>query len=700
MQKKTAELEIKSNIPSIKQQLKDATNELIKAQEAFGDYSEEAINAAKQVAKLKDQISEARETADLFDPGNKMKAFGGAMQAVGAGFETAIGGMGLLGGEGKKLEETLLKVNSAIAMSDGISRLVDSGKDFNRFKTIAVSAFNGVKGAIGATGIGLFLIAAGLIVANFDAIKKKVIEVFPAFGNMGNLFGKIKEIAFGAGEAIKNYVLMPFKALGKVLQGDFKGALAEVKNGFNVIGNFQKGAEKERGDQQKAAAKERLANDIAENEKRLEVLKARGKDTYAEEKRILNQKLKLNAEDKAETAKLNQEKAVLEAGHQKKLEDIQKAANDKAAAAQKAANDKKKAEREAAKQEEINSAVDKYKRLDDLERGLQKDNEDFDANTAQKKLDLAKKREQAELDATILTADQKKLLNAKQLADYENDAKSAQTALDTKYANLQTALNKEEQAKVDAKNKDIQGIIDGNAIKKSLTDAKNLEELNAIYAQLQAELDAKQAAQLQDLVDKGASGEQIAALKASQEQQDLDLTKQFSEAKKKVKDLEEEHLKKKVAAIGNTLAQASELLGEHTVAGKALAIAATTISTYQSAVDSYKGMVSAIPGPVGIAAGAVAAAASVATGLATVKKIISTKVPTKAGGGAGGGSAPSAPPKPSVSFQNTAQTQIGDTVASATQNRSQEEPLRAVVVLKDVKSAEELDRNIVNGSKF
>lgn len=700
MQKKTAELEIKSNIPSIKQELRDATNELIKAQGAFGDYSDEAVKAAKKVAELKDRISEARETADLFDPGNKLKAFGGAMQAVGAGFETAIGGMGLLGAEGAKLEETLLKVNSAIAMSDGISRLVDSGKDFNRFKTIAVGAFNSVKGAIGATGIGLFLIAAGLIVANFDAIKKKVIEVFPALGNIGSLFGKIKEIAFGAGEAIKNYVLMPFKALGKVLQGDFKGALEEVKNGYNIIGNYQKGAEKERGDQQKAAAKERLANDIADNEKRLEVLKARGKDTYNEEKRILNQKLKLNADDKAETAKLNQEKAVLEASHQKKLEDIQKAANDKASAAQKAANDKKRAEREAAKQEEINSAVDKYKRLDDLEKGLQKDNENFAADTDQKKLDLAKKREQAELDATKLTADQKKLLSKEQLADYERDVVSSQAALDLKYSNEQSALNKKIEAQNAATQKEIQGVIDSNSIKKSLSDAHNLEELNAIYTQLQAELDAKQAAQLQDLINKGASGEQIAALKTSQEEQDLSLKQQFSDAKKKIDDLETENQKKKVAAIGNTLAQASELLGEHTLAGKALAIAATTISTYQSAVDSYKGMVSAIPGPIGIAAGAVAAAASVATGIATVKKIISTKVPTKGGGGGGGGgAAPSAPPKPSVSFQNTQQTQIGDTVASATQNRSQE-PIKAYVVTKDINNANELDRNITNGAKF
>ena len=85
---------------------------------------------------------------------------------------------------------------------------------------------------------------------------------------------------------------------------------------------------------------------------------------------------------------------------------------------------------------------------------------------------------------------------------------------------------------------------------------------------------------------------------------------------------EAESKRKLVDALGATLSNASALLGENTAAGKGLAIAATTISTFQSSVDAYKGMVKAIPGPAGVAAGAVAAAASVATGLATVKKFL------------------------------------------------------------------------------
>jgi len=57
-----------SSIGEMKKLLKEANFELVAAQQNFGEYSQEAINAAKRVATLKDTIQEAKETSDLFDP--------------------------------------------------------------------------------------------------------------------------------------------------------------------------------------------------------------------------------------------------------------------------------------------------------------------------------------------------------------------------------------------------------------------------------------------------------------------------------------------------------------------------------------------------------------------------------------------------------------------------------------------------------
>lgn len=165
------------SVGSIKSQLKEANLELINAQKNFGDYSAEAVAAAKKVAALKDSIQEARETADLFDPGKKFQAFSGALTAVAGGFSAVQGALGLVGSEGKDLEKTLVKVQSALALSQGLSTIKDSAKDFARLKTVAVDTFKGIKAAIGSVGIGALVIAVAALVAYWDDIKAAITGV-------------------------------------------------------------------------------------------------------------------------------------------------------------------------------------------------------------------------------------------------------------------------------------------------------------------------------------------------------------------------------------------------------------------------------------------------------------------------------------------------------------------------------------------
>ena len=88
--------------------------------------------------------------------------------------------------------------------------------------------------------------------------------------------------------------------------------------------------------------------------------------------------------------------------------------------------------------------------------------------------------------------------------------------------------------------------------------------------------------------------------------------------------------------VGNALGALSQLAGEETAAGKALAIAQATIDTYAGATKAL----AAYPPPFNfIAAGAV-----VVAGLLNVKKILSVKVPNDQGGAAGSTQTPPPPP--------------------------------------------------------
>ncbi|ALM49333.1 hypothetical protein AMR72_10770 [Flavobacterium psychrophilum] len=90
-------------------------------------------------------------------------------------------------------------------------------------------------------------------------------------------------------------------------------------------------------------------------------------------------------------------------------------------------------------------------------------------------------------------------------------------------------------------------------------------------------------------------------------------------------DTEAAVLNNKLELASSTFGNLATIMGKESAAGKAMAIAQTTIDTYQSATAAYKAM-SGIP-IVGPALGGIAAGAAVVSGLANVKKIASTKAP-------------------------------------------------------------------------
>lgn len=122
---------------------------------------------------------------------------------------------------------------------------------------------------------------------------------------------------------------------------------------------------------------------------------------------------------------------------------------------------------------------------------------------------------------------------------------------------------------------------------------------------------------------------------------------------------EKKKLDEKINAVEATLQIVAGLVDQQSVAGKAIAVALTLIDTYQSATAAYKATVG-IP-VVGPTLAPIAAAAAIAAGLASVKKIVSTKVPSAKGQGQAAGSSSGGASTPAFSQPAIAAPQIGAT---------------------------------------
>jgi hypothetical protein len=92
---------------------------------------------------------------------------GGALGGATAGFQLVQGAMGAFGSESAQVEEALLKVQSAMAIADGVQGFREAIPSIKAFGSA-------MKAAIGSTGIGLLVVALGALAASWDSIKSAV----------------------------------------------------------------------------------------------------------------------------------------------------------------------------------------------------------------------------------------------------------------------------------------------------------------------------------------------------------------------------------------------------------------------------------------------------------------------------------------------------------------------------------------------
>jgi hypothetical protein len=601
---------------SLKAQLREATAEVTKLSEQFGASSKEAVGAAKRAAELKDRIGDAKSLIDAFNPDAKFKALTASLSGVAGGFSALQGAVGLFGKENEDLQKTLLKVNSAMALSQGLQSVGESIDSFKQLgtviKTQVVSAFSTLRGALIATGIGALAIGIGLVAANFDKVKKAVLNLVPGLAQVGTFFTSI---------------------INKVT--DFVGVTSQAERALASLEKTTK-----RGNEGIEA--------------RIKVLTAQGgkeKEIYALSKQqgeneltFLRAKLKtkegLNEEELKKFRDLKTQQAVLDAQEQKRINEAAAENAKKSADASKEASARNKADADLRKkdtEERLQAEKDALQKLSDLRNQLFLST--FKDENEKKK---------AELNLAFIQEKDEILANTKITEDTRNQLIVA--------ARLKL-------------NADLDAIAATEKEKKDAADAKLLEDS---AARMQKE-----------------DEDEFNALK-SKNKKLFEENVEFKEADNKIDKLSAEQKIALAQQTADALMAVSSILGKETAAGKALAISAALINTYQGISAGVKlGFPAAIP----------AVALAAATGFSAVKNIIATKVPGASSGGGSGNmatpnlnaAAPIAPPQPQAQT-----TSLNTQTINALGNQA----IRSYVVESDVTSNQQRIAAIQQRARF
>jgi hypothetical protein len=182
----------KPDFKSMKAEIRELTVAAQQAVMQFGEFSPEAIKAEKALAAARDRMDDFNDRVAAVNP-DKFAQINTVVQGVARGFQAAQGAMALFGNQSEELEKTMVKLQGAMALAEGLEGL---GKMQQQFSAIAgnikgnvVKAFSTLRGAIIATGLGALAVIVGLVIANFDSLKKVILNLIPGLGSMVDFVG-------------------------------------------------------------------------------------------------------------------------------------------------------------------------------------------------------------------------------------------------------------------------------------------------------------------------------------------------------------------------------------------------------------------------------------------------------------------------------------------------------------------------------
>jgi hypothetical protein len=404
---KTVNLNVETNLGSLKSQLKTAQKEVETLSEKFGATSEAATNAARKAAQLKDAIGDAKNLTDAFNPDAKFNALTNSLSGVASGFSAYQGAMGLIGVDSKELEATLLKVQSAMALSQGLQGLGEAKDSFIQLKAVIGQTAIGQRILTAAQVVG----AAAMRVLNIVMAANPILLVVTAVGSLVAAFYLLTRSTDKNAEAQKE--LNRQNELSIRLMKQSQEEVDKYTSSLNTSSKNKIALAKAEG---------------ANSEEIFQLEKARLEEQIRYRKLIHDSGAKLTAEQYAQQKQDKFDLKILEAQHKTDLDKIedektakQIAENKKRIADNKAKLDKiaedNKTEGEKHKQELIDNANALNEALAESDAARQKQKEDQAAADAKMRADGL---EALKENARKQLANDKKLAEDKKIIQNQN----------------------------------------------------------------------------------------------------------------------------------------------------------------------------------------------------------------------------------------------------------------------------------------
>lgn len=517
-------------------------------------------------------------------------------------------------------------------------------KDFTSGIKSATLGFKGLKAALMASGIGALVVLLGSLTAAFTQSEEGQEKLQRGLAALGAVVKNTMDLLSDLG----NTIISAFKVVGNVVTGRFdklSESTAELAVNVGKTGNAIKNFVKDTVSEVKAIDQVTKARQKARRiERDLQVERAKAN-------RDINE-LRLKAEDRERFSASERIKMLREA--------------------------------QAIEEEITNKEIEATKLLVEA----QKDEMALGKNTIEDKEKLA------ELEAKLINLDTKRL--------------RSQRLLQTQITTATNQEKAEKQKEIDEFNKEyvfLPGV--GFVTRESVEQMrKNGEEVDKILedfekrkederAETEAQkLELEKQRKLAELDEFNATEAQKAEIRLYYN--DLIKSAEDKDAQDAVK-REEILQKQKIAIVSQTFGTLANILGKNSKAGKAFAVAQALTNTYLGVTEVLDNETT-LPEPFATIQRVTSIAGVLATGFQAVKSIKS--VDPKGGGAAttitaaGVGQATSQAPSFNVVGAGVT-NQLADVIAGQAG-----QPTRAYVVSNDVSTAQELDRNIIQGASI
>jgi len=569
-----------------------------------------------------------------------------AIEGATSGFAAVQGAMALAGSESEQLEETLLKVQSAMAIQQGVKGMLDYAKSVN-LAGKAMKVFN--------------------LIVSLNPLTLIITAVVTLIGYLAIFTDALQPIIDG------------LKAIGDAIGlTDFAGEERRK--------NIAKQYAAERAEIEKTLEKHKEATKAIEKryDRELEIARATGKGVAELEKEKLNvliERLKQEAileQKKGELAKRELEETK---ASYKRLNAAQRAFLDDGLKRVEEANKKNL---EALNEQildyenalEVNAINEEKKRKENYKKRL----EDF-KNYNQQRLNIARQIEDAENRLREDGLEKELEINRDRFRRQREDLEKNEDLLSKERIRL-LELSSEEEAKAEKEIRDKYALKQIEDIQKTLDEVKSRkiisgqETFKALQDGLNKEVELRIAAAEKE---KQIEAEKAALRKRNQE---------FAvESTKQSLDL--------IISLTELFGKKSEKAARRAFnIQKGAQIASATIDTYRNAVSAYGSQFVPVPDPSSPVRGGIAAGIAVAAGLANIAQIASQKF--EGGGGGGAVAEPS-----TAGLEGGAITPQFNVVGDSGINQLaqlQQQPVQAYVVSGEVTSAQALDRNRVKNA--